>query len=65
MFEVSFGSGPAVTSPRSTYELRILKRGTSGADVRTALYETLKRDEVKIKEGKWRLVALVQQRRAS
>jgi len=45
--------------------LRILKRGTSGADVRTAFYEMLKRDEVKIKEGEWRLVALVQQRRAS
>jgi len=45
--------------------LRILKGGTSGADVRTALYEMLKRDEVKIKEGEWRLVALLQQRRAS
>jgi hypothetical protein len=45
--------------------LRILKRGTSGADVRTALYEMLKRDEVKIKGGKCRLVALVQRRRAS
>jgi hypothetical protein len=45
--------------------LRIVKRDTSGADVRAALYEMLKRDEVKIKEGKWRLVALVQQRRAS
>jgi hypothetical protein len=45
--------------------LRILDRGTSGADVRTALYEMLKRDEVKFKAGKWRLVALVQRRRAS
>ena len=45
--------------------LRILNRGTSGADVRTALYEILERDEVKFKTGKWRLVALVQRRRAS
>jgi len=37
--------------------LRILKRGTSGADVRTALFEMLKRDEVKIKgaSGGWLL----------
>src|SRR5258708_4279954 len=29
----------------------MLKRGTSGADVRTALYEMLKQDEVKMKRG--------------
>jgi hypothetical protein len=45
--------------------LRILKRGASSTNVHTALYEMLKRDEVKIKEGRWRLVAPIERRRAS
>jgi hypothetical protein len=44
---------------------RILGRGASSASVHTALYEMLKRDEVKVKEGKWRLAAPVERRRAS
>lgn len=44
---------------------RILKRGASSTEVHTALYDMLKRDEVKIKEGRWRLVAPVERRRAS
>jgi hypothetical protein len=44
---------------------RILERGASSTDVHAALYEMLKRDEVKIKEGRWRLVAPVERRRAS
>jgi hypothetical protein len=45
--------------------LRILECGARSTDVHTALYEMLKRDEVKIKDGKWRLVAPVERRRAS
>jgi hypothetical protein len=45
--------------------LRILKRGASSTDVHTALYEMLKRDEVRIKEGKWRMAASADRRRAS
>ena len=44
---------------------RALERGARSTDVHTALYEMLKRDEVKIKDGKWRLVAPVERRRAS
>jgi len=43
---------------------RVLKRGASSTNVHTALYEMLKRDEVKIKEGKLRLAAPVERRRA-
>jgi len=32
---------------------RILERGASSTNVHTALYEMLKRDEVRIKDGKW------------
>jgi hypothetical protein len=45
--------------------IRVLERGARSSDVHTALYEILKRDEVKIKDGKWRLVAPVERRRAS
>jgi hypothetical protein len=38
---------------------RILERGASSTNVHTALYEMLKRDEVRIKDGKWRLMAAV------
>jgi hypothetical protein len=41
------------------------QHGASPAEVHTALYEMLKWDEVKIKDGKWRLVAPVERRRAS
>ncbi len=44
---------------------RILERGASSNNVHTALYEMLKRDEVKIKEGRWRLAAPVERRRTS
>jgi hypothetical protein len=44
---------------------RILKRGASSTNVHTALYEMLKRDEVRIKDGKWRLMAAVERRKAS
>jgi hypothetical protein len=44
---------------------RTVERGASGANVREALTEMLKRDEVRIKDGKWRLIAPVERRRAS
>ena len=44
---------------------RMLEGGARNTDVRTALYEMLKRDEVHVKQGRWRLVAPVEQRRAS
>ncbi len=44
---------------------RILERGASSTNVHTALYEMLKRDEVRIKDGKWRLMAAVERRKAS
>jgi hypothetical protein len=45
--------------------LRILECGASSTNVHNALYEMLKRDEVKVKLGKWRLAAPVERRRAS
>jgi hypothetical protein len=45
--------------------LRILECGASSANFHNALYEMLKRDEVKVKLGKWRLAASVERRRAS
>ena len=44
---------------------RSVKRGASGANVREALTEMLKRDEVRIKDGKWRLIAPVERRRSA
>ncbi len=44
---------------------RIRERGASSTNVHTALYEMLKRDEVRIKDGKWRLMAAVERRKAS
>jgi hypothetical protein len=49
----------------SEVQFRILKRGASTTDFHAALYEMLKRDEVKIKGGRWRLAAPVERRRAS
>jgi hypothetical protein len=45
--------------------LRTVKRGASSAEVREALTEILKRDEVRIKDGKWRLIAPVERRRVA
>jgi hypothetical protein len=45
--------------------LRLTDRKVRSSDVQTALYEMLKRDEVKIKGGKWRLAATVEHRRVS
>jgi hypothetical protein len=45
--------------------LRLTERKVGSSDVHTALYEMLKRDEVKIKAGKWRLAASAERRRAS
>jgi hypothetical protein len=40
--------------------LRTVKHGASGAKVRQAITEILTRDEVRIKDGKWRLIAAVE-----
>lgn len=45
--------------------LRTLKHGASGIEVRKALAEILKRDEVRIDDGKWRLIAPVERRRSA
>jgi plasmid stability protein len=45
--------------------LRTVKHGASSAEVREALTEILKRDEVRIKDGKWRLVAPFERRRSA
>jgi len=46
--------------------LRIVEQhGASPAEVHTALYDMLKRDEIRIKEGQWRLMAAVERRKAS
>jgi hypothetical protein len=45
--------------------LRTVERGASGGDVRAALYEMLKRDEVRIKDGKFRMIAPVERRRSA
>jgi hypothetical protein len=44
---------------------RIRERGASSIDIRSALYEMLKRDEVITSSGKWRLVAPREPRKAS
>jgi hypothetical protein len=44
---------------------RTVKHGASGAEVRQAITEILKRDEVRIKDGKWRLIAPVERRRVA
>jgi hypothetical protein len=56
----SFESGPVVASPR--FYFRTVKHGVSGTEVSEALTEILKQDEVRIKDGKWRLVAPVERR---
>ena len=45
--------------------LRTVERGASGANVREALTEMLKRDEVRINEGKWRLIAPMERRKSA
>jgi hypothetical protein len=45
--------------------LRTVERGASGTDVRVALYEMLKRDEVRVKEGKFRMIAPVERRKSA
>jgi hypothetical protein len=44
---------------------RTVKHGASIMEVREALVEILKRDEVRIKDGKWRLIAPVERRRSA
>ncbi len=44
---------------------RTIKRGASGNEVREALTEILKRDEVRIKDGKWRMIAPVERRKSA
>ena len=44
---------------------RSLNCGATSTDVRTALYEMLKRDEVRIKDGKWRMIAPVERRKSA
>jgi hypothetical protein len=44
---------------------RTAGHGASSAEIHNALYELLKRDEVRVKDGKLRLVAPVERRRAS
>jgi plasmid stability protein len=45
--------------------IRTVKHGASGTEVREALAEILKRDEVRINDGKWRLIAPVERRRSA
>ena len=45
--------------------LRTVEHGASGTEVSEALTEILKRDEVRIKDGKWRLIAPVERRRSA
>jgi hypothetical protein len=44
---------------------RTVERGASSTNLREALTEMLERDEVRIKDGRWRLIAPVERRRAS
>ena len=44
---------------------RTVKQGASGTEVHDALVEILKRDEVRINDGKWRLIAPVERRRSA
>jgi hypothetical protein len=44
---------------------RTVERGASNANVRDALAEILKRDEVRIKDGKWRLITRVERRKSA
>jgi hypothetical protein len=44
---------------------KTVKHGASGAEVWQATTELLNRDEVRIKDGKWRLIAAVGRRRAA
>jgi|HubBroStandDraft_1064217.scaffolds.fasta_scaffold525858_1 hypothetical protein len=42
---------------------RTAEHGAGGTEIRYALYELLKRDEVRVKDGKLRLVAPVERRK--
>jgi hypothetical protein len=44
--------------------LRTVRHGASGAEVSEALTEILKRDEVRVSDRKWRLIAPVERRRS-
>jgi hypothetical protein len=44
---------------------RTVKHGASCTEVSEALTEILKRDEVRIKDGKWRLIAPIERRRSA
>jgi hypothetical protein len=44
---------------------RTIKHGASSALVGEALTEMMKRDEVRIKDGKWRLIAPVERRKSA
>jgi hypothetical protein len=45
--------------------VRSVERGASGATVRRALSGMLQRDEIRITDGKWRLIAPVQRRKSA
>jgi len=45
--------------------IRTVEHGARGTDVRVALYEMLKRDEVRVKEGKFRMIAPVERRKSA
>jgi hypothetical protein len=45
--------------------LRTVEHGAKSADVFEALTEMLKRDEVRIKDCKWRLIAPVERRKSA
>jgi hypothetical protein len=44
---------------------RTVKYGASTSEVSEALTEILKRDEVRIKDGKWRMIAAVERRKSA
>jgi plasmid stability protein len=45
--------------------IRTVEHGASSVEVREALTEMLKRDEVRIEDGKWRLIAPVERRKSA
>jgi hypothetical protein len=45
--------------------VRSMQRGASGAAVRRALSGMLERDEIRIRDGKWRLIAPVERRKSA
>jgi hypothetical protein len=44
---------------------RTVEHGVSSADVRAALVEMLNQDEIRIKDGKWRLATRVERRKSA